>query len=118
MSQRGHSACRSLWVLVNITAFFLKSVYAYSYRCALLSCPPSQTPRQHSSQVNRWDAQDYAITLLRKFATDRNVHVTLVIHPRKVTASANLVFPVVSLCACVLFPSPCFEVPLFPSPAL
>lgn len=35
-------------------------------------------------QLNRWDAQDFAITQLRKFASERNVHVTIVIHPRKV----------------------------------
>eukprot|EP01083_Nonionella_stella_P238747 836449_1 len=31
----------------------------------------------------KFDAQDQAIEKLRKFATDKNVHVSLVIHPRK-----------------------------------
>eukprot|EP00658_Telonema_sp_P-2_P021192 TRINITY_DN18428_c0_g2_i1.p1 TRINITY_DN18428_c0_g2~~TRINITY_DN18428_c0_g2_i1.p1 ORF type:complete len:197 (-),score=43.24 TRINITY_DN18428_c0_g2_i1:134-724(-) len=34
---------------------------------------------------DRFDAQDRAIEKFRKFATSKNVHVTLVIHPRKET---------------------------------
>eukprot|EP00612_Vaucheria_litorea_P001307 CAMPEP_0171457412 /NCGR_PEP_ID=MMETSP0945-20130129/3508_1 /TAXON_ID=109269 /ORGANISM="Vaucheria litorea, Strain CCMP2940" /LENGTH=574 /DNA_ID=CAMNT_0011983029 /DNA_START=203 /DNA_END=1924 /DNA_ORIENTATION=- len=32
---------------------------------------------------NKFDAQDVAMEKFRKFATERNVHITLVIHPRK-----------------------------------
>ena len=33
--------------------------------------------------VSRFDLQDQVISLLRKFATSKNVHISLVIHPRK-----------------------------------
>ena len=36
-----------------------------------------------SSTVNRFDYQDMVIGSLRKFATEHNCHVTIVIHPRK-----------------------------------
>ena len=35
------------------------------------------------STFDKFDVQDLAIEKFRKFATDRNVHVTLVAHPRK-----------------------------------
>ncbi|CAN0157031.1 unnamed protein product, partial [Discosporangium mesarthrocarpum] len=34
-------------------------------------------------QWDKFDAQDTALDKFRKFATDKNVHITLVIHPRK-----------------------------------
>lgn len=37
----------------------------------------------HGQQSIRIAAQDYIIGVFRKFATDNNCHVTLVIHPRK-----------------------------------
>ncbi|RUS29847.1 twinkle protein putative [Jimgerdemannia flammicorona] len=37
--------------------------------------------RHHNS--DRWETQDEAVSALRTFATDRNVHVSLVVHPRK-----------------------------------
>lgn len=47
------------------------------------------TPRQFSSkstvnQFEKFDIQDYLIDRFRKFATEKNVNVILVIHPRKV----------------------------------
>ncbi len=33
--------------------------------------------------VTRFDLQDQVVSLLRKFATKQNVHISLVIHPRK-----------------------------------
>mmetsp|Transcript_35876 Transcript_35876/g.59148 ORF Transcript_35876/g.59148 Transcript_35876/m.59148 type:complete len:103 (-) Transcript_35876:279-587(-) len=33
--------------------------------------------------MNKFDLQDLAMERFRKFATERNVHVCLVIHPRK-----------------------------------
>jgi len=36
-----------------------------------------------TSMMDRLDAQDVAISRFRRFATEHNVHVTLVIHPRK-----------------------------------
>ena len=32
---------------------------------------------------DKFDVQDYAVEVFRKFATEHNVHVTLVVHPRK-----------------------------------
>lgn len=36
-----------------------------------------------SSRFERWDEQDRAVAAFRQFATDKGVHITLVIHPRK-----------------------------------
>ncbi len=38
---------------------------------------------QHSSSLDKFDLTDRSVASLRAFATSRNVHVTLVIHPRK-----------------------------------
>lgn len=38
---------------------------------------------QHSSSLDKFDLTDRSVAALRSFATRRNVHVTLVIHPRK-----------------------------------
>ena len=44
----------------------------------------------------KYDAQERALEAIRRFATDNNVHVTIVIHPRKeqdgATLSLNSVF--------------------------
>ena len=39
---------------------------------------------------DKFDVQDIAIEKFRKFATEKNVHVTLVVHPRKEDESAKL----------------------------
>lgn len=33
--------------------------------------------------LERWEIQDDALSLFRRFATEHQVHVTLVVHPRK-----------------------------------
>jgi twinkle protein len=38
---------------------------------------------KHNSSFDKYDIQDIAIEKFRKFATSKNVHVTLVVHPRK-----------------------------------
>lgn len=43
-----------------------------------------------SSTFDKFDVQDVAIEKFRKFATERNVHVTLVVHPRKEQEDAKL----------------------------
>lgn len=43
-----------------------------------------------SSTFDKFDVQDVAIEKFRKFATDRNVHITLVVHPRKQQESVKL----------------------------
>ena len=35
------------------------------------------------SNYNKFDLQDKALTLFRRFATEEDVHLTLVIHPKK-----------------------------------
>jgi twinkle protein len=42
------------------------------------------------SKFDKFDVQDIAIEKFRKFATDRNVHITLVVHPRKEDEGAKL----------------------------
>ncbi|CAM9302975.1 unnamed protein product [Chrysoparadoxa australica] len=46
--------------------------------------------RGGGSSWDKFAAQDFALDRFRKFATDRNVHVTLVIHPRKEDESQKL----------------------------
>ncbi|CAB9496960.1 Twinkle protein, mitochondrial [Seminavis robusta] len=43
-----------------------------------------------NKSFDKFDIQDVAIEKFRKFATDRNVHVTLVVHPRKEDESSKL----------------------------
>jgi twinkle protein len=43
-----------------------------------------------NSTFDKFDVQDMAIEKFRKFATDRNVHVTLVVHPRKEQEDSKL----------------------------
>lgn len=38
---------------------------------------------QHSGSFDKFDLTDRTVSALRNFATNRNVHITLVIHPRK-----------------------------------
>lgn len=38
---------------------------------------------QHSGSFDKFDITDRTVSALRSFATNRNVHITLVIHPRK-----------------------------------
>lgn len=42
------------------------------------------------SSFDKFEVQDLAIEKFRKFATEHNVHVTLVVHPRKEDAAAKL----------------------------
>jgi hypothetical protein len=39
------------------------------------------------NHLDKFDIQDRAIDSFRKFATSRKVHITLVVHPRKVNSS-------------------------------
>ena len=39
--------------------------------------------QQGRSSLDRWELQDDAVAELRKFATEQDVHITLVVHPRK-----------------------------------
>jgi len=43
-----------------------------------------------NKSFDKFDIQDIAIEKFRKFATDRNVHITLVVHPRKEDEASKL----------------------------
>lgn len=43
-----------------------------------------------SNSFDKYDVQDIAIEKFRQFATERNVHVTLVVHPRKEAENERL----------------------------
>ena len=45
---------------------------------------------KNSNTFDKFDIQDIAIEKFRKFATEHNVHVTLVVHPRKEAESSQL----------------------------
>jgi twinkle protein len=45
---------------------------------------------QNKGGYDKFDAQDRALSKLRQFATSKNVHVTLVIHPRKEADRSSL----------------------------
>lgn len=49
-----------------------------------------QANKGKSSSYDKFDMQDIAIEKFRKFATEYNVHVTLVVHPRKEDENAKL----------------------------
>lgn len=48
------------------------------------------TSDNKSTPPNRFDAQDRAVHSIRKFANDHNVHISLVIHPKKQEPGALL----------------------------
>jgi twinkle protein len=39
--------------------------------------------KQNSKSYDKFETQDMAVEKFRKFATEKNIHVTLVVHPRK-----------------------------------
>ena len=46
--------------------------------------------QQSNSSWDKFDIQDVAIEKFRKFATDRNIHITLVMHPKKQEEDSKL----------------------------
>ena len=46
--------------------------------------------KAHNSSYDKFDMQDMAVEKFRKFATEKNIHVTLVVHPRKEEEGAKL----------------------------
>jgi hypothetical protein len=44
----------------------------------------------HKSSFDKFEVQDMAIEKFRKFSTEHNVHVTLVVHPRKEAEDSKL----------------------------
>jgi len=50
----------------------------------------SRNGKAYGSSFDKFDDQDIAVEKFRKFATEKNVHVTLVVHPRKEDENAKL----------------------------
>ncbi|KAI9321254.1 P-loop containing nucleoside triphosphate hydrolase protein [Dichotomocladium elegans] len=61
------------------------AVYAYDVRHIILDNLQFMLSQQGRSHQDRWELQDDAIAELRRFATEQDVHITLVVHPRKDT---------------------------------
>jgi twinkle protein len=56
----------------------------------MISRTNSRRGGDSSSTFDKFDVQDVAVEKFRKFATDRNVHITIVVHPRKQQESVKL----------------------------
>ncbi|KAI8877809.1 P-loop containing nucleoside triphosphate hydrolase protein [Backusella circina FSU 941] len=59
------------------------AVYAYDVRHIILDNLQFMLSQQGRSSLDKWELQDSAIAEIRRFATERDVHITLVVHPRK-----------------------------------
>ncbi|KAI9015683.1 P-loop containing nucleoside triphosphate hydrolase protein [Phycomyces nitens] len=59
------------------------AVYAHDVRHIILDNLQFMLSQQGRSSLDRWELQDEAIAELRRFATQQDVHITLVVHPRK-----------------------------------
>lgn len=59
------------------------AVYAYDVRHIILDNLQFMLSQQAGNGMDKWDIQDNAIAEIRKFATQQDVHITLVVHPRK-----------------------------------
>ncbi|KAF7726090.1 hypothetical protein EC973_009064 [Apophysomyces ossiformis] len=59
------------------------AVYAYDVRHIILDNLQFMLSQQGKSSLDRWELQDEAVAELRRFATQQDVHVSLVVHPRK-----------------------------------
>jgi twinkle protein len=68
------------------------AVYVHDVEHIILDNMQFMISRQKlgSGTFDKFDVQDIAVEKFRKFATDRNVHVTLVVHPRKEDEGAKL----------------------------
>ncbi|KAJ2962675.1 hypothetical protein NQZ79_g2253 [Umbelopsis isabellina] len=64
------------------------AVYAYDVRHIILDNLQFMLSQQGRSSLDRWELQDEAVAELRRFATSKDVHITLVVHPRKENAPA------------------------------
>ncbi|XP_062584813.1 uncharacterized protein LOC134246462 [Saccostrea cucullata] len=62
----------------------IRAVYANDIQHVILDNLQFMIGSGYDNNFNKFDVQDFIIGELRKFATDFNCHVTLVIHPRKV----------------------------------
>ena len=61
------------------------AVYVYDIQHVIVDNLQFMLGASHHSSLDRYAVQNMAVAEFRKFASARNVHVTLVIHPRKVS---------------------------------
>ncbi|KAI8380753.1 P-loop containing nucleoside triphosphate hydrolase protein [Blakeslea trispora] len=59
------------------------AVYAYDIQHIVLDNLQFMLSQQSRGSMDKWDLQDHAIAEIRRFATEQDVHITLVVHPRK-----------------------------------
>jgi twinkle protein len=59
------------------------AVYAYDVRHIVLDNLQFMLSQQAGNSLDKWEVQDNAIAEIRNFATQQDVHITLVVHPRK-----------------------------------
>ncbi|KAL1917365.1 uncharacterized protein VTP21DRAFT_5021 [Calcarisporiella thermophila] len=61
----------------------LHALHAYDVQHVLIDNLQFMLSGQRHSSLERWELQDEVLARFRQFATQQNVHVTLVVHPRK-----------------------------------
>ena len=66
------------------------AVYVHDVQHVILDNLQFMLSGQNRASVDKFDIQDRAIETFRQFASQRNVHVTLVIHPRKESDNSSL----------------------------
>jgi len=60
------------------------AIYVHDVEHIILDNLQFMLTRDYSrGSFDKFDVQDYAVEVFRKFATEKNVHITLVVHPRK-----------------------------------
>jgi hypothetical protein len=72
------------WWLFYLVFFFFSFLFFFPPRCG------GHQSGQGGRGFERFDAQERALEQLRQFASAKNIHLTLVIHPRKESAEARL----------------------------
>lgn len=60
------------------------AVYVYDIQHVIIDNLQFMLGASHHASLDRYAVQNMAVAEFRKFASSRNVHVTVVIHPRKV----------------------------------
>ncbi len=68
----------------NLVASLEFAVYHFDIASVFIDNLQFLLSGQGRSSFERFELQDYAVGRLRRFASEHNVHITLVIHPKKV----------------------------------
>ena len=64
------------------------AVYVYDIQHVVVDNLQFMLGSSHHSSLDRFSVQNQAVAEFRRFASAKNVHITLVIHPRKVREMA------------------------------